>query len=61
MTSIKYGSLKIDQIKTSSGLFIGTNIQKGRKNETIINEGFGTIIGSQHKVNDNTGILKKNS
>jgi hypothetical protein len=61
MTSIKYGSLKIEKISSSSGLFIGTNIQKGRKSETLTNEGFGTIKGIQNNVKTNTGILKKNS
>ena len=47
MTSIKYGFLKIDTLTASSGLFIGTNIHKGRKSEYSINEGFGTIKGKQ--------------
>lgn len=61
MTSIKYSSLKIDKIQSSSGLFVGTNIQKGRTNEIIINEGFGEIKGKKNKVKGNVGILKKNS
>ncbi|RLL41778.1 hypothetical protein D8M04_17065 [Oceanobacillus piezotolerans] len=60
MTSIKYGFLKIEQLTTSSGLFIGTNIHKGRKSQTSINEGFGTIKGKQNKIRDNTAMIKKN-
>jgi hypothetical protein len=61
MTSIKYGSLKINKITHSSGLYIGTNILKGRKNEAIINEGFGTIKGNQNKVTGNFAQKGKNS
>ena len=59
MTSIKYKSIKIDKIQESSGLFIGTNIQKGRIQESIINEGFGTIKGKKNKVKGNVGVVKK--
>lgn len=61
MTSIKYGSLKIDNIKNSSGLFMGTNIIKGRKNEDRINEGFGTIKGNKNNLKLNAGVIKKHS
>ena len=60
MTMIKYGSLKIGNLSSSSGLFIGTNVLKGRKNQTWTNEGFGSIKG-HNNVNVNTGMLKKNS
>ena len=59
MTSIKYGFIKIDQLTASSGLFIGTNVHKGRKSESSINEGFGTIKGKQNKVKGNTAMIKK--
>lgn len=59
MTSIKYGSLKINQLSASSGLFIGTNIQKGRKSKEIINEGFGTVKGQKNKVEANAGLVAK--
>ncbi|WP_053360800.1 hypothetical protein [Bacillus sp. FJAT-27251] len=59
MTSIKYGSLKIDALTASSGLFIGTNIHKGRKSQSSINEGFGTVKGKQNKVRGNTSMMKK--
>ena len=61
MTSIKYGFLKIDQLTASSGLFIRTNIHKGTKSKSSINEGFGTIKGKQNKVKGNTAIIKKKS
>ncbi|ULT59307.1 hypothetical protein L1999_12585 [Neobacillus drentensis] len=60
MTSIKYGSLTIANISNSSGLFVGTNLQKGRKNEIVINEGFGTIKG-KNRVKSNTGMVEKRS
>lgn len=60
MTVIKYGSLKIGNISLSSGLFIGKNVLKGRKNQTLTNEGFGSIKGHNY-VKVNSGILKKNS
>lgn len=61
MTSIKYGTLKIDHIRDASGFFIGTNVQIGRTSETILNEGFGTIKGKNNKVANNKGTLKKNN
>ncbi|OCA85081.1 hypothetical protein [Pseudobacillus wudalianchiensis] len=61
MTSIKYGSLKINQITSSSGLFVGTNIQKGRKSKAELNEGFGTIRGRHNKVEANSGVVAKDS
>jgi hypothetical protein len=60
MTSIKYGSLTISNLRNSSGLFVGTNIQKGQKNEIVINEGFGTIKG-KNRVKSNTGVVEKHS
>ena len=60
MTSIKYGSLTITNISNSSGLFVGTNLQKGRKNEIVINQGFGTIQG-KNSVKSNTGMVEKRS
>ncbi|WP_423798245.1 hypothetical protein [Neobacillus sp. SAB-20_R2A] len=60
MTSIKYGSLKINDIRDSSGLLVGTNIIKGRKNEVVVNEGFGTIKGN-NKVKSNAGVIEKHS
>ena len=59
MTSIKYGFVKIEQLTASSGLFIGTNIHKGRKSKSSINEGFGTIKGKQNKVKGNTAMIRK--
>lgn len=61
MTSIKYGSLKINELNNSSGLFVGTNIIKGRKNEAVVNEGFGTIKGKKNKVQSNAGFIEKHS
>jgi hypothetical protein len=61
MTSIKYGFLKIDNLTASSGLFFGTNIHKGRKSESIINEGFGTIKGNHNKVRSNAAIVERKS
>jgi hypothetical protein len=60
MTLIQYGSLKIGNLSSSSGLFIGTNVLKGRKNQTLTNEGFGSIKG-HNKIKVNSRILKKNS
>ncbi|MCQ6280778.1 hypothetical protein [Bacillus sp. EB600] len=61
MTSIKYGSLKIDNIKNTSGLFVGTNILKGRKNEVVTNEGFGTVKGNHNNLKSNAGVIEKRS
>ena len=61
MTSIKYGFLKIDTITASSGLFIGTNIHKGRTSKSSINEGFGTVKGKRNNVKGNTAMIKKKS
>ncbi|QQZ08453.1 hypothetical protein [Heyndrickxia vini] len=58
MTLLKYSSLKINKIAASSGFFIGTNIQKGRVNSTIQNEGFGHINGKKAKVRGNVGIVE---
>lgn len=61
MTSIKYGSLKIDKIQTLSGLFVGTNIQKCRKSGNVVYDGFGRVAGNHNKVKANTGKVRKNS
>lgn len=59
MTTIKYGSIKIDRLQSSSGLFIGKNDQKRRTNQSTMNEGFGKISGNCNNVNANIGIVKK--
>jgi len=57
MTKIKYQSLKIGDIQLSSGLFIGTNIQKGRQSKKFINEGFGAVRGKNSEVTRNVGSV----
>lgn len=59
MTLLKYGSLTIGNINNSSGIFIGTNLQKGRQSKLTIQEGFGTIRGIKNNVQSNTGVVKK--
>ncbi|MEK5213814.1 hypothetical protein NYE56_20640 [Bacillus sp. FSL R5-0603] len=61
MASIKYGSLRVNHLRNSSGLFVGTNVQKGRKSETFINEGFGAIKGKHNKIKGNAGAVEKSS
>jgi len=60
MTSIKYTSIKIHSLRESSGFFVGTNVQKGRKSDSIINEGFGRITGSNNNIRKNSASLEKN-
>ncbi|KKB75516.1 MULTISPECIES: hypothetical protein [Bacillus] len=59
MTSIKYGSLKVNAIRNSSGIFVGTNMLKGRKSESFIREGFGSVRGKHNKVRENKGVVVK--
>ncbi|WP_026692309.1 hypothetical protein [Peribacillus kribbensis] len=61
MSTIKYHTLRIDTMNSSSGFFAGANIQKGRQSQSFINEGFGTIKGQHNKVNISTGTVKKKS
>ncbi len=58
---IKFGSLTISNIQNASGLFVGTNLQSGRKSHTVINEGFGTIKGKKNNIKGNAGVMKKRS
>lgn len=60
MTLIRYDHLKINKIFSSSGLFVGTNMQNGRVNTNIINEGFGSIKGKNSKVQNNNSIFQSN-
>ncbi|WP_059172534.1 hypothetical protein [Bacillus sp. FJAT-27445] len=57
MTVIRYSGLKINRIHSSSGLFLGTNIQDGRISKTEINEGFGSIKGKGSKVDNNHSLF----
>ena len=61
MTSIKYGSSRIDKIRSLSGLFVGTNIQKCRKSGNVVYDGFGSVTGNHNIVKANTGKVRKNS
>jgi hypothetical protein len=38
---------------------VGTNVQKGRKSDSIINEGFGRITGSNNNIRKNSASLEK--
>ncbi|OCA85900.1 hypothetical protein A8F94_13695 [Bacillus sp. FJAT-27225] len=58
MTLIRYKGLKINRIQSSSGLFIGTNIQNGRISRNEINEGFGSINGPGSKVSNNHTLFR---
>ncbi|WP_409273709.1 hypothetical protein V1499_03075 [Neobacillus sp. SCS-31] len=57
MTAIRYKGMKIGRIHSSSGLFIGTNIQTGRISKTEVNEGFGSIRGKNSKATDNHALF----
>ncbi|WP_053365140.1 hypothetical protein [Bacillus sp. FJAT-27245] len=57
MTVIRYNGLKIGRIHSSSGLFIGTNIQNGRISKTEVNEGFGSIRGKNSKATNNHALF----
>lgn len=60
MATIHYKGLKINRIHSSSGLFLGTNIQNGRVSRTEVNEGFGSIRGKNSKTANNHALFFTN-
>lgn len=59
MTVIRYSGLNIERLSHSSGLFIGTNRQKGRISTLETNEGFGSVKGVNSSVHLNSALLLK--
>ncbi|CEG25714.1 hypothetical protein BN1002_00530 [Bacillus sp. B-jedd] len=59
MTVIRYSGMNIERLSHSSGLFIGTNRQKGRFSTLETNEGFGSIKGENSSAHLNTALLLK--
>ncbi|RDU36052.1 hypothetical protein DRW41_15810 [Neobacillus piezotolerans] len=60
MTTIRYKELKINRIHSSSGLFLGTNIQNGRVSRIEVNEGFGAIKGKNSQAANNHTLFSNN-
>ncbi|MED1203947.1 hypothetical protein [Heyndrickxia acidicola] len=59
MTKINFQTIKINNLRNSSGLFLGTNNQKGRVSKNILNEGFGTVNGKNSEVKKNSANIEK--
>jgi hypothetical protein len=59
MTKINFQTIKINNLRNSSGLFLGTNRQKGRISKNIINEGFGTVKGKNSEVKKNIANIER--
>ncbi|MGD6941886.1 hypothetical protein ACQCT6_07615 [Cytobacillus gottheilii] len=59
MVNIKAGTLMIDQVSKSSGVFTGNNIEIGFSSSIQRNEGHGIISGSHNVLIKNKHVIVK--
>lgn len=57
---ISFDTLKVGTVSSSSGIFNGKNIQFGWSSHSKSNTGFGSLGGSDNKVNKNTNVVFDN-
>jgi hypothetical protein len=57
MVHIHFGNLTIDEVKDSSGVFSGVNIQVKWRNVSKVNEGQGVISGDRNEIRNGVHIV----
>ncbi|WAH35268.1 hypothetical protein [Alicyclobacillus dauci] len=57
MTSFKYGSLQIDRVENTSGVFYGRNVHFDFVSRQKINEGVGDSHGINNQFEENRSVV----
>mgnify|MGYP001199995623 CR=1 FL=1 len=59
MAKIRFHSLEIGVIRSSSGLFSGVNIQRRWRHYSRSSDGFGTVDGNENRISRNVAIVNQ--
>ncbi|GGH87720.1 hypothetical protein JOD43_004032 [Pullulanibacillus pueri] len=59
MVNIRFSHLHVDEVRQSSGIFSGRNVQIGWRANGQQNQGFGQVTGQNNKMHDHIHTVVK--